>query len=163
VADFRPAGTVPWHSGAQSLGPDQIVCHHDIAPYNVVVREGSLVGIIDWDLIGPGTTGSELAFVAWQWVPLQHPSIARLFGWRRQPDLGRRLRIVLDGYGLADRHGFIDEVIARVQRNRDLMVGKSREGDAAYMQLEAEGHVIGMNMALEFLLDRRSQLQAELE
>ncbi len=163
VADFRPAGSIPWHAGARSLRPDEIVCHHDIAPYNVVANGGRLRGIIDWDLVGPGTRRSELAFVAWQWVPLQHPSITRFFGWRNAPDLERRLRLVLDSYGLADRSGFVDDVIVRVQHNRDLMLRKCREGDAAYIQLQAEGHVIGMNMAIEFLREQRSRLQAELE
>jgi Ser/Thr protein kinase RdoA (MazF antagonist) len=163
VADFRPAGPISWHAGARPLGPDEIVCHHDIAPYNVVVEAGQLRGIIDWDLVGPGTRRSELAFVAWQWVPLQHPSITRLFGWRTEPDLGRRLRILLDSYGLTDRSGFIDDVLARIQRNRDLMLRKCHEGDAAYIRLQEEGHVIGMNMAIEFVGDQRERLQAELD
>jgi thiamine kinase-like enzyme len=66
VADFLPAGVVPWQLGPAALPADQIVCHHDIAPYNAVVAEGRLQGIVDWDLSGPGTTLSDLAFVAWQ-------------------------------------------------------------------------------------------------
>jgi Ser/Thr protein kinase RdoA (MazF antagonist) len=162
VADFRPDGVQPWRWGPAALRPDQIVCHHDLAPYNVVVEGGQLRGIIDWDLIGPGTVRSELAFVAWQWVPLQDPAITRFFGWRTDPDLVRRLRLVLDSYGLTERTGFIDDVIARVRLNRDVMVRKAEEGDPAYARLAEEGHVAGMNMAIAFLSARGGELQASI-
>jgi hypothetical protein len=161
VADFRPAGVVPWQLGSAELRADEIVCHHDIAPYNAVVEEGRLQGIIDWDLIGPGTTRSDLAFVAWQWVPLQHPAVAAMFGWR-DGDLGRRLRLLLDGYGLHQRDGFIDEVIARMRLNRDGMLRKAAEGVAGYMRLVRDGHVEGMNAAIVFLEANRDALQAQL-
>jgi hypothetical protein len=161
VADFRPAGLRPWRFGAAELGSDEIVCHHDLAPYNVVVLDGELQGIIDWDLIAPGTVRSELAFVAWQWVPLQHPVITDHFGCPSR-DLGRRLRILLDAYGLPDRAGFVDDVMARVRLNRDVMRRKAAEGDPAYVRLEREGHVRGMNMALDFLTVAGVALQAQL-
>jgi hypothetical protein len=162
VADFRPSGPVAWHDGTSELRADQIVCHHDLAPYNVVVERGGLRGFIDWDLIGPGTIRSELAFVAWQWVPLHDPFVTRAFGWRTRPDRGRRLRILLDSYGLTDRAGFIDDVIVRVGRNRDLIERNAAAGIAAYVRLEQEGHVEGMNRAIIFLSQEGEDLQAQL-
>jgi hypothetical protein len=162
VADFRPAGVIPWHWGDAELQAHEVVCHNDLAPYNVVVNDGRLGGIIDWDLIFPGTIRSELAFIAWQWVPLQDPYIAGAFGWHDQHGLGRRLRILLDGYGLADRSGFIDDVMARVKRNRDVIVRRAGEGVTAYVELERQGHVMGMNRAIEFLAEVGAGLQADL-
>ena len=162
VADFRPAGLLPWHDGTSELQADQIVCHHDLAPYNVVVEHGALRGFIDWDLIGPGTIRSELAFIAWQWVPLHDPFVTRAFGWRSRPDYGRRLRILLDSYGLKDRTGFIDDVIVRVFRNRDLIERNAAKGVEAYIRLEREGHVEGMNRAAAFLSEEGANLQAQL-
>lgn len=162
VADFLPGGVVPWQFGPAELLPGQIVCHHDIAPYNAVVAEGHLRGIIDWDLVGPGTALSDLAFVAWQWVPLQHPAIARMFGWDDEAGLARRLRLLLDSYGLDERDGLVDEVIARMHLNRDGMVRKAREGVPGYVQLVEQGHVEGMNAAIAFLSSQRDVLQSQL-
>jgi hypothetical protein len=161
VAGFRPAGVVPWQLGPAELRANEIVCHHDLAPYNAVVAEGRLRGIIDWDLVGPGTTRSDLAFVAWQWVPLQHPAVARMFGWH-QGDLGRRLRLLLDGYGLDRREGFIDDVIARMHLNRDVMLRKAAERVEGYIRLVQAGHVEGMNAAITFLETNRNDLQTQL-
>jgi hypothetical protein len=162
VLDFRPEGVVPWHAGPAALGPSELVCHHDLAPYNVVLEGGSLKGIIDWDLAGPGRAVSDLAFVAWQWVPLHGPSVTRMLGWEHPPDRIRRLRLLLDAYGLADRTGFVDEVIARIRYNRGIMVRKAAEGDRAYQDLVAQGHVVGMEEALVFLTAHGPQIQDRL-
>jgi Ser/Thr protein kinase RdoA (MazF antagonist) len=162
VADFRPDGPVALQFGEAVLGANQIVCHNDIAPYNAVVADGRLRGIIDWDLIGPGTTRSDLAFVAWQWVPLQHPAIARMFGWDDAGGLARRLRLLLDAYGLDERDGFIDDVIARVHLNRDAMLQRAAEGVEGYVRLVEQGHVEGMNAAIGFLTEQRDVLQPQL-
>jgi len=161
AADFAPGPDAVWQWDAAR--PATIVCHHDLAPYNVVVNSGRITGIIDWDLAGPGTPRSELAFVAWQWVPLQHPSIARMFGWRIEPDYSRRLRILLDAYGLEDRQGFIAEVIARIAYNRDNIARRARSGMEAYIQLERDGHLTGMNMAIEFLANEMAGFPPEMQ
>lgn len=162
VRDFRPTGLVPWQSGSALLGTTEVVCHHDLAPYNVVIAGGRLRGVIDWDLAGPGTVLSELAFVAWQWVPLHGPFVSGLLGWSRPPDRGRRLRLLLDAYGLGDRSGFIDEVAARIEYNRDLMIRKAAAGDAAYQGLIQQGHLAGMEEALAFLAENGVALQDQL-
>jgi hypothetical protein len=151
VASFRPPGRVPWQSGAAVLGESEIVCHNDIAPYNVVLAGRRLLGIIDWDLAGPGTARSDLAFVAWQWVPLHGPYVARHLGWQAPPDRARRLRLLLDAYGLDDRAGFIDDVVDRIGSNRATMATRAAEGNRAYQSLVDQGHLAGMDEAVVFL------------
>lgn len=162
VADFRPEGTVPWRSGPAVLAPSELVCHHDLAPYNVVVSGGRLQGFIDWDLAGPGRRLSDLAFVAWQWVPLHGPAVTRLLGWTSPPDRIQRLRLLLDAYGLDDRTDFIGEVVARVGYNRDIMVRQAAAGDPAYRSLIEQGHLVGMDEALTFLAEHGAWLQGGL-
>jgi hypothetical protein len=162
VGDFRPTDEVDWFFGRSALSTGQIVCHHDIAPYNVVVEGGRLRGIIDWDLAGPGTIRSEVAFIAWQWVPLHDPIVTGLFGWARPPDRGRRLRILLDAYGMTDRRGFVADVMTRIEFNRDVIISRAAAGDAAYQRLEQGGHVWGMNQALSFLQLEGEALQTQL-
>jgi hypothetical protein len=162
VVDFRPAGPVPWPSGSAPLGPSELVCHHDLAPYNVVAIDGHLRGIIDWDLAGPGPAVSDLAFVAWQWVPLHGPRVTNFLGWTQPPERARRLRLLLDAYGLDDRTSFLDSVVARVLYNREIMVRKAAAGDPAYQRLIEHGHVGGMDEAIAFLAEHGPRLQAEL-
>jgi Phosphotransferase enzyme family len=162
VTDFRPTALIPWQSGSARLGPEELICHHDLAPYNVVLADGHLRGVIDWDLAGPGSILSELAFVAWQWVPLHGPMVTRLLGWSEPPDRARRLNLLLDAYGLDDRSGFIDQVKSRITYNRHLMVHKAEEGHAAYESLVQQGHVAGMDEALAYLSENGPLLQDRL-
>ncbi len=162
VADFRPAGMLPWQSAPAVLGPSEIVCHHDLAPYNVVLEGDRLRGIIDWDLAGPGTALSELAFVAWQWVPLHGSVVTAVLGWSDPPDRVRRLRLLLDSYGLEDRTGFIGEVVKSIGYNRDVMVRKAADGHPGYRSLVQQGHLAGMDEALTFLFENGPELQRHL-
>jgi hypothetical protein len=56
VSDFRPVEPLLSRLGESTLGPGDIVCHNDFAPYNVVFRDG-LAGVIDWDIISSSSTG----------------------------------------------------------------------------------------------------------
>ena len=152
VSDFRPPG----------LAGDQIICHHDLAPYNVVCIDGRLTGIIDWDLSGPGTALSDLAFAAWQWVPFHGPFVAQLMGWTEPIDRSGRARRLLVAYGLVERTGFVEAVAERVRYNRAVMLSRAAEGDPAYQALVDQGHVAGMDEALAFLATEGPTIQLSL-
>ena len=74
-----------------------LVSHNDLHPGNVVFDDGLAVGLIDFDLAGPGSAVWDLAAVARCWCPLLadddvHPAV-----------LSRRLdrfALLLEAYGL---------------------------------------------------------------
>lgn len=71
VADWRP-GLRRWRFVERDLAPGEIVCHHDATLYNMLVAgpgADDVVGVIDWDVAGPGTPLDELAMLAWSGVP----------------------------------------------------------------------------------------------
>ena len=158
VADFVPPEPVTWQLPPISNSP--LACHHDLAPYNAVTQDGELAAFIDWDLAGPGSVQSEVAFIAWQWVPLLPPEDTRDFDWAEPPDVGRRLQILLDSYGLQDRSDFIDRVIDRVVLQYEGIAARAAQGIAGYVQIVREGHVEQMMRTADYLRSARSQLQA---
>lgn len=109
VRDFRPPpGSEWWSTGnAEPSDGTQIVCHNDLAPYNLVYGSAGPTAIIDWDLAGPAPAIWEVAHAAWTFVPLYtDEDCARI----RVPirSRGRRLRQFCDAYGLRDRETFVD-------------------------------------------------------
>jgi aminoglycoside phosphotransferase len=77
-----------------------LICHLDVTPQNVVVRDGLAAGLVDFDLAGPSTAFHDSLNTAMHWVPLRDPSDAWP-GWKDQ-DPFRRLRIFADAYGWSE-------------------------------------------------------------
>lgn len=147
-----------------TLGDEEVFCHNDLAPYNVVTREGQLVGIIDWDLVAPGTRMWELAFMAWQWVPLHHPTLAAQLGWHAdEPEqLGRRLRLLCDGYGLDTRTDVIDLIeliIERIEASRTGILNLAAQGEPAFVRLRDDGHPAHMAKTIAHISNIRETLR----
>ncbi|WP_395243164.1 phosphotransferase [Agromyces sp. MMS24-K17] len=74
--------------------PVEVICHNDFATYNLIVRGGSLAGVIDFDFAAPGPRVRDLAYLAYRLVPYAEdsPEASGL-------DRDARLRLLLDAYG----------------------------------------------------------------
>ena len=155
VSDFRPS-VIESRLGHVTLAADQIVCHNDFAPYNCVVRDGHLVGVIDWDVIWAGRPMWDVAFFIWQWVPLHGPSPE--LAWRTTEECARRLSVILQEYGPLDCEDVIEAVILRIASSRDGIVSRAAAGDPSFVGLQAEGHTDEMGRAIDFIESIRSML-----
>jgi thiamine kinase-like enzyme len=84
----------------------EVACHNDFAPPNLVFRDGLPHVMIDWEWAAPGTRRHDLGHAIWQWLNLgvDGPNVA---------EQTRRLRIVLDAYGLEKRDGIVDDILKR--------------------------------------------------
>jgi hypothetical protein len=163
VADFAvPEGAV-WQFATGSPGNGEIISHFDLAPYNVVVRDGRLAAFIDWDLARPLRAWDEVAFVAWEWLPLWHPDSARGLGWASPPDLKRRLDILLGHYGTEHRSDFIERVIESVDLRAAEITKHADEGVAGYVRLVAEGQVANIVKTGDYLRANKGRLQAMVD
>jgi phosphotransferase family enzyme len=153
VGSFCPPSAAVWRFTERGLAPGEIVCHNDAGPYNVVWRDGRIVALIDWDVAGPGPPLDDLAFAAWQWIPLHDPSILDP-GWEQPPDVARRMRILSDAYGLAprEREDLLDAIPGRMRASLRRMSAAADAGDAAFVQVREAGYLDDM---------RRSVVHAE--
>jgi Ser/Thr protein kinase RdoA (MazF antagonist) len=151
---FVPPPDARWRIGAAS---GEVICHHDIAPWNVVYRAGEPVALIDWDFAGPGTRLWDLAYAAWRYGPLYAPRAGD-----ESPDVersARRLRLLCDGYGLDRRDALLETVVARMQAMHDLLVAGR---DAATTRLVAEGHHRAALEDAAWVTAQAARLAAEL-
>jgi len=163
VADFVPSDVAQWQYRPRALQPGEIICHHDFAPYNAVFKGRDLLGIVDWEGSGPGTVQEEIAFLAWQWVPLRPPEPEVKDGSGPEVDHIARLRILLDSYGYEERASLIDAVIERVEISRSGIEERASEGGLPYIALRDEGHTRDMESLIRYLGKNRRKLQAAIE
>jgi aminoglycoside phosphotransferase (APT) family kinase protein len=132
-----------------------VIGQNDLAFWNVVFEGDDLVGVFDWDLAGPTTPLSELAFLAWNTVPLWEDA-----GTDRTLEI---LTSIADAYGsdagLGPRE-ILQAVPERVQR----MVDGTRAAAASDPDMAglAARHGEGDRRALAALVARLPQLSRHL-
>ncbi len=109
-----PLGAVwfPWH-GRDLGGPDRVIGHCDVAPWNIVARDGLPVALIDWETAGPVDPMVELAQLAWLNAKLYDDTVAEIEHLPSLADRARQLGVIADAYGLTSgqRHGLLDRMI----------------------------------------------------
>ena len=93
TAGFAREGRT-WQLAAHE--PDEVVCHNDFAPYNLVFRDGLPVAAIDFGAASPGPRAWDLAYLAYRLVPLAAPGNPDL---PQIPGRERRLARLCRAYG----------------------------------------------------------------
>ena len=148
VAHLSVAG--PWRATVASPGGVDLLCHNDFAPYNVAVSTSAagerLVGVFDWDLAGPATRVEELAFAAWNWVPMWHPLPAAR--------AASRLQVMAAAYGDVRAVDILEGVVPRVQKTVDFIRDGQASGDEGLASLSLIGEPQRTEVALDELRRR---------
>jgi 8-oxo-dGTP diphosphatase len=159
---FRPSDP-RWrlaHGEPGELSPDLVVCHNDIAPANVVVDRDlttgrmEVAGVLDWDVAGPGRAIDDLAFAAWNFVPL-NVELAAL-------STARRLRILAEAYGGIDPYALLAAVPVRLGASIDRIQSGAARGDTGMGRLLAAGVLTRVEAARARLAERLPQIDREL-
>jgi thiamine kinase-like enzyme len=88
----------------ESKGTEEIICHNDLSPCNAVMIAGLPFGLIDFDAAAPGSRISDLAYATWMWCDLGNVE-------ESPKEQGRRIKLMLDAYGLEKRQDFITEIL----------------------------------------------------
>jgi prepilin-type processing-associated H-X9-DG protein len=55
--------------GWQPREPAEVICHNDVAPYNMTFIDGHVAGLFDFDTAAPGPRIWDLAYLAYRLVP----------------------------------------------------------------------------------------------
>ncbi len=165
VADWRP-GRQRWRFEERDLRPGEIVCHHDATLYNVLVAEpgaDEVVGVVDWDVAGPGVPLDELAMLAWSGVPLHLDPGAS--------EGARRLRLLVDAYASqGERVGVTVPAAADVARHvpvrmtsaTDRIAAGQAAGDPGMRNLALVGEPARTRAAVTAYVERLPALLAAL-
>jgi Ser/Thr protein kinase RdoA (MazF antagonist) len=96
-----------------------VVCHHDLFPPNVILRDGLPAAVVDWDFAGPASALYHIASAANHWVPLRPDEQAQAWDLDGLPR-AERLRLLCDAYALdAAGRGALLEVVAHRNRMGD--------------------------------------------
>ncbi|MFI5691805.1 phosphotransferase [Kribbella sp. NPDC051586] len=130
---FRPAPDVTWQILVPDPASGDLICHNDLAPWNLVANDERWV-FIDWDNAGPASRLWDLGYAATGFVPFVPSGDVQVDA--------PRLRALADGYGLdlEQRQAFPAQIAARTRGSYELLVNGHRTGEQPWARLYAEGH-----------------------
>jgi hypothetical protein len=134
VTGFVPPAGALWQVLVPAAGGCDIIAHHDLAPWNLVI--GPRWAFIDWDLAAPGTRLWDVAYAAHGFIPLAaNPK------WQRR-DAGSRLRVFGDAYGLdeAQRRELVPMLARRTRAMHDFLATQANAGVQPWTRLWEAGH-----------------------
>lgn len=151
VLDFEPGVDAVWREGGV-WRPGLVIGHNDAAPYNAVWNDEGLVGIVDWDSAGPVEPDSDLAWMAFSWVPLHSRHVVEAEGFTNFEDRRRRLELFLHEFGSELTANELLEILRRrMIEIVDAMRATASSGDATYQKMVDLGHDLRLLRAREGL------------
>jgi Ser/Thr protein kinase RdoA (MazF antagonist) len=124
-------------AGTELAGSDEVVCHNDFGPWNLVWRQGLPAAIIDFDQAHPGERLDDLGYALWKHLNLGLVDLAPV-------EQGRRIRLMSAAYGPAAA----PDVLAAVERAQARMARKIEAGTPGAGRAEA---VAELNLEREWL------------
>jgi mutator protein MutT len=159
VAGFRAPGVTRWRFGDAPLGDDEIICHHDVSPYNLVVGfdaagDPQLRCVIDWDVTGPAQPIDDLAFMAWNFLPC--------WEFHHDAEVVRRLQLLAESYGRVSASDLLEGIEPRFGAAVENIFVAAAAGDEGMQNLVTAGHAEQNVIALEFFRARLPRLRALL-
>lgn len=147
-----------WQLSYPDVQQHEVICHNDATLYNVVFRNGLPVALIDFDMAGPGPRLWDIAYAAYNAVPLATfspgyvtettvPYSSKTNAAERR----RRLGLFFNSYGLPMPTDLQDWVIERLRTLCDTLRTGAGEGNVAFQKMVDEGHLTHYEHEVEFL------------
>lgn len=113
IAGYKPAADTKWAYANGGLKSDQIVCHGDFGPWNIVWQGDEPVGIVDWDLVFPAIPRYDFLYALEYAAPFRDDDTAlKWHHFSKVPDRKRRIALFAEAYGLQQIGNVVDDVAA---------------------------------------------------
>ncbi|NUT43342.1 MAG: phosphotransferase [Thermoactinospora sp.] len=154
-----------WEGGSNDDRAPEVIGHCDLTPDNVIFRQhgdtASPVAFIDFDLARPTTRLFDIVTTLRHWAPIADPVDRPPL--QRNVDVGARIRLFCDAYGLPsrDRRRLLDLSRLRFHRSYDVMRTRAAAG-GSWARMWAGGAGQRIRRAAAWLDVHEDELHAHL-
>ncbi len=161
TVDYRPDPSTPW----QFIYPDsqrhEVICHNDVAPYNMIYRDEQPYALIDFDTAGPGPRIWDIAYAVYRFIPLSYASDIQSLGLAEPSSQSHRLRLFCRAYNLPSSYAeLLDTVIHRLSALCDHILAHSTE--PVYRKMVVDGHLDFYHQEITAIQKSRPILESSL-
>jgi hypothetical protein len=163
TVSYLPPVDAVWQFAYPDRHQHEVICHGDVAPYNMIYRESRPHALIDFDTAGPGPRLWDLAYAAYRFVPLTFAEETRDIHLPDLLTLGPRLRLFCQAYGLEQPiASVLDFVELRLQAMCQWLSEGGAAHDPARVRLVNEGHLDYYQREIAAFQQHRPFLQSSL-
>jgi hypothetical protein len=155
VSDFTIEES--WQSIDNTPQPFEVLCHNDFAIYNIIFSQKRPVGIIDFDVAGPGPRLWDIAYTLYTCVPLSrvyHSETGEAVYYNsvlHADRIKKRVELFFESYGEEREEDYLEMVLLRLEGLSKTIKRKAKEGDIAFQKIIAEGHLEHYQNDIKFI------------
>jgi hypothetical protein len=141
VRGYRPDG----------IGADEVVCHGDFGPWNLVWHGTTPVGILDWDWAHADSPLYDVAYALEYVAPFRDDAqCLRWLAYPAPPDRVHRMETFAAAYGLSTVDGMYDRVVTRQRAEREHIRRMATGGHEPQATWVAGGHLDEMDARIRW-------------
>ncbi|WP_454191275.1 phosphotransferase [Paenibacillus sp. Marseille-Q7038] len=136
-----------WEAIDHTPGPFEVICHNDFAIYNIIFSNGMPIGIIDYDVAGPGPRLWDIAYTLYTCVPLSRFYLSETgeqvpYDRVKHADkIKQRISLFLESYGTEINRDILDMVVLRLEGLCKTITRRAKQGEVAFQKMIDEGHL----------------------
>jgi Ser/Thr protein kinase RdoA (MazF antagonist) len=162
AAGFTPPPYAVWETGSNDDAAPELIGHCDVNLDNVIFRDEVPVGLIDFDMARPTTRLFDVVTTLRHWAPIADP--LDLEPLQRRLEIGPRLRLFCDAYGLAarDRRRLLDLARLRFDRSHHVMRTRALTAGGGWARMWEGGAGTRIRRACAWLEKNQDELHAHL-
>lgn len=140
----------------------EVICHNDFARYNIIFNEKSPVGIIDFDVAGPGPRIWDIAYTLYTCIPLNRFYLSEEgkeihYAKEHAPRIRERVHLFFESYGVSKDEDYLEMVLRRLEGLCMTIKRKAGEGDIAFQKMIKEGHLEHYQNDIKFIREHGSE------
>lgn len=147
-----------WKSLDNTPQQFEVLCHNDFAIYNIIFNHERPVGIIDFDVAGPGPRIWDIAYTLYTCVPLSRyflpesdEEVVYYDSLKHADRIKQRVKLFFESYGDGIEEDYLEMVLLRLEGLRKTITRKASEGDIAFQKMVDEGHVEHYQNEIKFI------------
>jgi len=146
-----------WKSIDNTPQKYEVLCHNDFAIYNIIFNHERPIGIIDYDVAGPGPRLWDIAYTLYTCVPLSRFYLSETGekvyynSLQHANRIKQRVKLFFESYGDARKEDYLEMVLLRLEGLCKTITRKASEGDIAFQKMIDEGHLEHYQNDIKFI------------